>query len=178
MAAMLAEYIKDGDLKALQQEIKVSCMCRVKSEVGFGEKYKPQLVKQNPSRIDNLSYCFAIVTPDKTKAEKYAVELAQISAYMGRLSDQDFFTYFNREHYILMHQNFMAFMSWWNHENLMEKLITNIIQISVDAAPSNEIKNWWTTKEFAKYLFNKFGAVHCSSAFDMVKERKKSQFVA
>ena len=52
MAAMLAEYIKDGDLKALQQEIKVSCMCRVKSEVGFGEKYKPQLVKQSPSRID------------------------------------------------------------------------------------------------------------------------------
>ena len=76
MAAMLAEYIKDGDLKALQQEIKVSCMCRVKSEVGFGEKYKPQLVKQSPSRIDNLSYCFAIVTPDKTAAERYAAELA------------------------------------------------------------------------------------------------------
>ena len=55
------------------------------------------------------------MTPDKTKAEKYAEELAQISGYMGRLSDQDFFSYFNREHYILMHQNFMAFMSWWNH---------------------------------------------------------------
>ena len=71
------------------------------------------------------------MTPDKDLAERYAQELASDEGYSGKLSDQDFFSYFNREHYILMHQNFMAFMSWWSHEPLMEKSITNIVQISV-----------------------------------------------
>ena len=131
MAEGLAEYIRDGDLKTMQQHIKISCMCRVKSQVGFGVGYQPQLVEQDPQRIDNLSYYFAIVTPDKTAAERYAAELADNSGYMGKLSDQDFFSFYNRSNYILMHQNFMAFMSWWNHEPLMEKSITNIVQISV-----------------------------------------------
>ena len=127
----LAGYIRDGDLKTMQQKIGISCMCRVKSQVGFGVGYQPQAVEQDPNRNDNLSYCFAIVTPDKGAAERYAAELADNSGYMGKLSDQDFFSFYNRSNYILMHQNFMAFMSWWNHEPLMEKSITNIVQISV-----------------------------------------------
>ena len=177
LADALSEYVREGELKTMQQTYKVSCMCRVKSLVGFGEDYKPQVVDQNINRPDNLSYCFAIVTPDASGAERYVEELSEEPKnHQGKLSDQDFFSWYNRLGYILLHQNFMAFMSWWNHEPLMHRLITCIIQVSVDFAPPDQLKNWWTTKEFAKFLFEKFGAVHCSSAFDVVKSRTKTQF--
>ena len=178
LAAGLAEYIKEGELKELQKRVGVSCMCRVKSQVGFGLEFKPVLVQQKKKRFDNLSYCFAIVTPDKEAAERYKEELADNSGRIGKLSDQDYFSYYNREAYILLYQNLIAFFSWWNHFDLMEKLIQFIIQLSVDVAPSDQIRSWWMTEEFATYLFDMFGAVHCSSAFDVVKvERTKDKFV-
>ena len=152
-------------------------MCRVKSLVGFTRDFKPQLVRQKKGKWDNLSYCFAIVTPNEDEAERYAEELKDNKGHIGKLSDQDHFSHYNRDAYILLHQNIVGFFSWWNHENLMENVIQSVIQLSVDEAPANASKYHWTTMDFAHSLFSKFGCVHSSSAFDVSKiDRTQEEF--
>ena len=62
---------------------------------------------------------------------------------------------------------------------MTEIVIAAVIQESVNLAPEDEIKSFWKTMEFATYLFESFGAVHCSSAFDVAYGlgRKKEKFV-
>ena len=180
LAAYLAAFFTDENIKKMQQEAGVSCMCRKKSTVGFSADFKPTIVRQkNPRRIDNLSYCFAIVTPNPDEAERYAEELKGNEGHIGKLSDQDHFSHFNRDVYVLLKQNIMAFISWWNHVDIMKNIVTGIIQLSVKEAPADQRKYYWTTMEFAESLFHKFGAVHCSSAFDVTRvERSQDDFVA
>ena len=178
MADCLAQWFKNEELKKMQQEAGVSCMCRVKSLVGFNKDTKPQLVRQKKGKWDNLSYCFAIVTPNEDEAERYAEELKDNKGHIGKLSDQDHFSHYARRSYVLLHQNIMAFISWWNHDGIMENIIKQVIQISVDEAPPSKRFWYWTTMEFAESLFNKFCAIHCSSAFDVTKvERSHRDFV-
>ena len=117
------------------------------------------------------------MSPEKGEAERYAKELADNKGRMGLLSDQDFFSHYNRAEYILLHQNMMGFPSWWNHNMIVGHTIANIVQLSVDVAPEDMLKWWWTTKEFASYLFTRFGALHCSAAFDVVLDRAKDKFM-
>ena len=179
LAGALAQFITDEKLKQLQENMGVSCMCPVMSRIGADFDWQSGHVEAMGLGKRVLSYCFAILSPDESYANPYAASLADNSSCMGKLSDADFFCYYNLDGYLALPQNIMAVFSWWTNEDLTEKVIAAVIQESVNLAPEDEIKSFWKTMEFATYLFESFGAVHCSSAFDLAYGlgRKKEDFV-
>ena len=128
-AEFLATFVDPAHAnKKLLDETGVVCLCRTKSQVNWGPEWEPTKVEQNEDKRDSLSYCFAIVKPDPDEAARYEEELQTDQGYIGKLSDQDFFSHFLRV-YALMHQNILAFTSWWNHKGPMDPIITSIINL-------------------------------------------------
>ena len=179
LASALAQFITDVQLKQVQEKIGVSCMCPTMSRIGTESIWELEHIKTLGLGKEYLSYCFAILSPDEGNAYPYAASLADNSSCMGKLSDEDFFCYYDCDGYMPLPQNIMAVLSWWTNETFMEKVIATVIQMSVDHADGDNIESFWKTMEFAKYLFETFGAVHCSSAFDVAYGlgRKKKDFV-
>ena len=185
LAGALAQFIIEDEIKQLQENMGVSAMAPIMSRIKGNtlkwgtEVLKPDVVRPMGLGIDCLSYCFAILSPDESFAYPYAASLADNSDSMGKLSDRDFFSYFNRDGYMVLPQNIMAVFWWWTDEDLMERVMESVIQISVNHAPEDQIKTYWMTTEFAMRLFTNFGAVHCSSVFELADGlgRRKEDFV-
>ena len=185
LADALAQFITDERLKQWQEKVGVSAMAPIMSGIkGNTLKWSPEVIKPEVVQpmgfgIDCLSYCFAILSPDESFANPYVASLADNSDYMGKLSDKDFFSYFNRDGYMVIPQNIMAVLWWWTDVDLMERVMEPVIQMSVQHAPQDKIKIYWKTSEFAMRLFGNFGAVHCSSYFELADGlgRNKEDFV-
>ena len=90
-------------------------MCRTKSKMRFGESYDPQVVRpletNKKKRQDGLSYCFAVILPDKDEADRYCNGLESDEGWIGKLPDQDYFSYHFREKYALLHMSMCVFLA-------------------------------------------------------------------
>ena len=107
-------------------------MCRIKSKVRFGQSYAPQVVRpletNKRKKQDNLSYCFAVILPNKDEADRYCAGLESDQGPINKVSDQAHVSYHVREKYVLLHMNMCVFFSWLNHEDVMQDHIKDVIR--------------------------------------------------
>ena len=193
MAEALSRFADPGDeWGKLLAEGKVAVMDRVLSHLGPQLEPKLDFPLKNKKGSRGMSYCMAIVKPCPDEAARYLEELRQEppKEQIGKLSDQNFLNEFLKEKYVLLQMSIMMFMSWFHHDDQIHKFAGDLVAVCKDWCRSlgKNVKSNKTVidvdekhplfhMDFVKHLAQEFGAVHCSAAFNLSKERTRKEHV-
>lgn len=180
MAKQLAYYAKGGKRAHLLPKGTVGVMQRARSQVIFDSE--PEMFYDDRSKKAKqgrpwvpVSYCYALLRTSEELQQTYSQKMKTKSKHTGLLSDQDLLGEVLQDGFLMMHHDFIAFPSWWIHDDIWASRAADIMQQWDQNLHA-------TAFEFGENFVYKFGAIHQSRSFDFITnaaslESKSNQWV-
>ena len=157
MAHRLADFVDSKLYSEMLTDCGTAVMQRMDSVVDFD---KNPTVREHKALYRPLSYCFAVIRPNKKLSDKYNAAMATDSSRRsGRLSDQDLLSEVMRNKYMELPHNSIMFPSWFNHRDLSSRRAKEILN-AMHWDNFDEL-----TDDDVEQFIDQFGAVHFSNVF-------------